>query len=155
MAFSYKNCVEKGLLKKIPASYDKALQSINKAEKWLDEARKTFDGMAFDSSVLASYMVMFHAARAILFNDGYREKSHLCISRYLEEKYVKTAELEKNWIELLDYHREVRHVNQYDLSFLSTREDTGKGLESSLKFLERMKKLLNAQQTPQNVRRIR
>ena len=33
MAFRYKNCIEKGLLRKIPASTDKAIRSINKAEK--------------------------------------------------------------------------------------------------------------------------
>ena len=93
MAFRYKDCIEKGLLRKIPASSDKAKQSIKKAEKWLEEARKTLNGKAFDSSVLASYMVMFHSARAILFHDGYREKSHACVARYLEEKYVKTGEL--------------------------------------------------------------
>jgi uncharacterized protein (UPF0332 family) len=144
MAFRYKDCIEKGLLRKIPASGDKAKQSIKKAEKWLDEANKTLNSKALDSSVLASYMVMFHSARAILFHDGYREKSHACVARYLEEKYVNTGKLEKKWIELLDYHREVRHVDQYDLSFFSTDEEAKKGIESSIKFLNRMKSLLNS-----------
>jgi len=90
MVFKYKDCIEKGLLRKVPSSKDKALQSINKAKKWLEEAKKTLAGEAFDSSVLASYMVMFHSARAILFRDGFRERSHACVARYLEEKYVKT-----------------------------------------------------------------
>ena len=146
MAFRYKDCIEKGLLRKIPASNDKAKQSIKKADKWLEEARKTLNGKAFDSSVLASYMVMFHSARAILFHDGYREKSHAYVARYLEERYVKTGNLEKKWIELLDHHREIRHVDQYDLSFFSTDEEAKKAIESSLKFLERMKSLLNSLQ---------
>ena len=143
MAFRYKDCIEKGLLRKVPASIDKAKQSIKKAEKWLEEARKAINGKAFDSSVLASYMAMFHSARAILFYDGYREKSHTCVARYLEEKYVKIGSLEKKWIELLDYHREVRHVDQYDLSFFSTDEEAEKAVESSVKFLERMEILFN------------
>jgi len=146
MAFRYKDCIEKGLLRKVPASSEKAKQSIKKAEKWLEEARKALNGKAFDSSVLASYMVMFHSARAILFHDGYREKSHACVARYLEEKYAKTGKLEKKWVELLDHHREVRHVNQYDLSFFSTDEEAGKAIESSVKFLERMKSLFNSLQ---------
>lgn len=93
MAFRYKDCVEKGLLRKIPASYDKATQSISKAEKWLDEANKTLSGKAFDSSVLASYMVMFHSARAILFHDGYREKSHACVARYLVLNFLPPSTL--------------------------------------------------------------
>lgn len=146
MAFRYKDCIEKGLLRKVLASSDKGKQSIKKAEKWLEDARNALNGKAFDSSVLASYMVMFHSARAILFHDGYREKSHACVARYLEEKYLKTGKLEKKWIELLDHHREVRHVDQYDLSFFSTDEEAEKAIESSVKFLERMKSLFNSLQ---------
>jgi uncharacterized protein (UPF0332 family) len=143
MAFKYKDCLEKGLLKKIPPSKEKAFSSIKKAEKWLDEAEKTLKSKAFDSSVLASYMVFFHSARAVLFFDGFREKSHACIALYLEEKYVKTGKLERKWIELLDHYRETRHSNQYDLSFYSTEEEAANALDSATKFLERMKELID------------
>jgi uncharacterized protein (UPF0332 family) len=144
MAFRYKDCIEKGLLRKIPASMDKAARSVTKAAKWMEEAQKTLRGKAFDSSVLASYMVMFHSARAILFYDGYREKSHACVARYLEEKYVKTGKLEKKWIELLDHNREIRHADQYDLSFFSTEEEAKNAFESSSQFPKRMKILLDS-----------
>lgn len=143
MVFSYDNCVKQGLLRKIPPSKDKAFRSIEKSEKWLKEAEKTLKSEAFNSSVLASYMVMFHSARAILFFDGFREKSHFCVARYLEEKYVKTGKLEKKWVELFDHHREIRHDDQYDLSFFSTKEEAEKALKSAKEFLSRMKQLLN------------
>lgn len=144
MAFNYNDCVKKGLLRKIPASKDKASRSIEKAEKWLIEAESTFKNSAFNSSVLDSYMIMFHSARAILFFDGWREKSHACVARYLEEKYVKPGKLEKKWVELLDLHRDIRHDDQYDLSFFSTQEDAKKALKSAKEFFERMKMLLNS-----------
>lgn len=65
------------------------------------------------------------------------------MARYLEEKYKKAGQLEKKWIELLDHHREVRHNDQYDLSFFSTEEESKKALESASMFLERMKLLLD------------
>ena len=88
MPLRFKNCIEKGLLRKIPASEDNAIRTIKKAKHWLMEAETTFQSEAYDSSVLSSYFVMFHSARAILFLDGYREKSHACVARYLEEQYV-------------------------------------------------------------------
>lgn len=142
MAFNYNDCVRSGLLRKIPPSRDKALKSIEKAEKWLTEAESTLKSSAFNSSVMDSYLVMFHAARAILFLDGWREKSHACIARYLEERYVKSGKLERKWIELLDLQREIRHDDQYDLSFFSTIEDAEKALKSAREFLEKMKRLL-------------
>lgn len=145
MLFSYDDCIQKGLLRKIPPSKDKAARSLKKAQKWLKEAQNTAKGDAFNSSVLASYMVMFHAARAILFQDGLREKSHACVGRYLEEKYAKKGALEKEWIQLFDHHRQIRHDDQYDLSFFSTKEDADQAVKSANRFLKRMEELLNAQ----------
>ena len=78
---------------------------------------------------------MFHAARSILFYDGYREKSHACIARYLEEKYVKTGKLDKKWIELLDHNREIRHNDQYNISFFSTKTEATNALKAANDFL--------------------
>jgi uncharacterized protein (UPF0332 family) len=135
MPFNYNDCMREGLLRKIPPSKDKATQSLKKAREWFKEAENSLNGDAFSSSILASYMVMFHAARTILFFDGFREKSHVCVARYLEEKYVKTGKLDKKWVELLDHSREIRHNDQYDLSFFSTKEEAGNALMSANDFL--------------------
>lgn len=144
MLFNYNDCMREGLLRKIPPSKDKAIQSLNKAREWLKEAENSLKGDAFNSSILASYMVMFHAARTILFLDGFREKSHACVARYLEEKYVKTGKLDKKWVELLDHSREIRHDDQYDLSFFSTKEEAEKALKSANDFLLAMGQLFKA-----------
>jgi uncharacterized protein (UPF0332 family) len=136
--------MREGLLRKIPPSKDKATQSLKKAKEWLKEAENSLKGDAFNSSILASYMVMFHAARTLLFLDGFREKSHACVARYLEEKYVKTGKLDKRWIELLDHSREIRHNDQYDLSFFSTKEEAEKALKSAEDFLVAIKCLFKS-----------
>ncbi|PIQ89714.1 MAG: HEPN domain-containing protein [Candidatus Omnitrophica bacterium CG11_big_fil_rev_8_21_14_0_20_42_13] len=141
MPFNYNDCMREGLLRKIPPSKDKATQSLKKAREWLKEAENSLKGDAFNSSILASYMVMFHAARTILFLDGFREKSHACVARYLEEKYVKTGKLDKKWVELLDHNREIRHNDQYDLSFFSTKEDAENALKSANDFFAAMESL--------------
>ncbi|MEK6527764.1 MAG: HEPN domain-containing protein [Nitrospirota bacterium] len=144
MPLRFKDCIEKGLLRKISASEDNALRSINKAGSWLKEAQKSFQIKAYDSSVLSSYLAMFHSARAILFFDGYREKSHACVARYLEDNYVRRKKLEKKWVDLLDHNREIRHENQYDLSFYSSDEEAKKALQTAEQFLKRMKHLLDS-----------
>jgi len=143
MPFDFNDCVKENLLRKIPPSKDKAVQSIKKGHQWLEEAENSLKGVAFNSSILASYMAMFHAARSILFIDGYREKSHACVARFLEEKYVKTGKLDKKWVELLDHSREIRHDDQYNLSFISTGEDAEHALESARDFLLAIENLFN------------
>lgn len=141
MQFDYNACVQEGLLRKIPPSKDKAVRSLEKSKRWLEQSEKAISASAFDSSIISSYLAMFHSTRAILFLDGYREKSHACIARYLEEKYVKKNLLETTWIELLDHYRELRHGDQYDLAFSATEEEAKKALESAFKFVERLEKL--------------
>jgi len=141
MPFNYNDCIEKGLLRRIPPSRDKAVQSLKKASEWLKESENSLKAEAYGSTILTSYMAMFHSARAILFFDGFREKSHACVSKYLEEKYVKTGKLDKKWVELLDHNREVRHDDQYNLSFYSSEDDAEKSLESARDFIQSMEKL--------------
>lgn len=141
MPLSYEDCIDKGLLRKIPPSKDNAHRSMGKAQKWLEEAKQIFESKAYNSSVSAAYLAMFHAARSMLFWNGWREKSHACVARYLEQ-YVKKGKLEQKWVNLLDHIREIRHEEQYDLGFFATKEETEKCLDSATHFLSRMKSLL-------------
>ena len=71
-------------------------------------------------------------------------RSHACVARYLEEQYVNKKKLEKRWVELLDHHREIRHENQYDLSFFSSDEEAKNAYMSAETFLQRMKQLFDS-----------
>jgi len=148
MKFDFNYCLKAKLLRKIPPSEDKANQSFKKADQWLAEAKISFEGSAYSSSVLTSYMVMFHAARSMLFLDGYREKSHACVARYLEEKYVKTGKLDTKWVDLLDHSREIRHEDQYNVSFFSTKGEAEKALKSAEDFLLAIKDLFDETKNP-------
>jgi len=134
--------MREGLLRSIPPSPPRALGSMKTAENWLREAAKNLDGGTINSSVMASYLAMFHAARSVLFLDGFREKSHYCIARYLEEKYAKSGALERRWIEILDHQRELRHNSQYDIGFETSEDEAEEALKTSKEFVERMKLLL-------------
>lgn len=140
--FDLNDCIKEGLLRSIPPSSEKAEGSAKAAQRWLEEAEKDFSGKAFNSCVMAAYLAMFHSARAILFFDGFREKSHYCVARYLEEKYVAKRLLERKWVELLDHSRELRHDDQYAISFLATEGEAESAMKAAKEFVERMTKLL-------------
>ena len=140
--YDFHDCIREKLLRRIPSSKEKAEESVNTAKKWLEEAEKSFENDAFNSSVMASYLAIFHSARSILFLDGFREKSHYCVARYLDEIYTKKNLLENKWIELLDHYREIRHDDQYSTSFFATKEESESAVEKAGEFVERMEKLL-------------
>lgn len=140
--FDYEECLKKGLIRKTAPSRDKARQSLKASFKWLEEAEKNISSDALRSSLLSSYLAVFHAARSVLFYDGYREKSHACVARYLEEKYVRKGLLESKWVEMLDHFRETRHTDQYSFNFFTSHEEVEETIGKSREFVARMKKLL-------------
>lgn len=143
MLFDFKECLKKGLIRKTVPSRGKARKSLEASLKWLEEAEKNFEGDALRSSLLSAYLAVFHAARSILFFDGYREKSHACIARYLEEKYVRQGLLETKWVEMLDHFREIRHTDQYSFNFFTSGDESENTINKSKEFVSRMKKLLD------------
>jgi len=142
MRFDIKKLEKLGLLRRIPKSIKKAKESVSTAEAWLREAENNLKSKAFRSCILSSYLAMFHSARACLFVNGFREKSHFAVARFLEDFYVKKNLLEREWIELLDHYRETRHDDQYSTSFIATEDEANNAFNSAKKFVERIKKLL-------------
>ena len=140
--FDYNDCLKKGLIRKIAPSGEKASQSMNIAIKWLEETEKNFVSGALKSSLLSAYLAMFHSARSILYTDGYREKSHACMARFLEANYVRKGQLEPKWVELLDHYREIRHSDQYGINFSTSTEEAEDSIDKSKSFVARMKNLL-------------
>ncbi|KAF1078034.1 HEPN domain-containing protein [Methanogenium sp. MK-MG] len=135
------DCFRKNLLRRVPPSKKKAEDSLTLAESYLEESKKTAAAGARKISINGAYLVWFHAARAVLFRDGIREKSHYCIERYLE-KYVTTGHLEEQWVTLFSRMRTQRHENQYGFGPDPTAEEVASAIEYGARFLARIRVLL-------------
>jgi len=136
----WKECFARGLLREVTPSADKGRMSLGKARNVLDEAKTNLKSRAYDSCVHSSYLAMFHAARAILFRDGVREKSHFCVARYLE-RYVEEGDLDRKWVDLLDRIRDIRHSGQYDLDYSSDIDEAASCLRTAADFIGAMEDL--------------
>jgi uncharacterized protein (UPF0332 family) len=104
-----RECFERRLLRWDAPSPEASRRSIEVAESKLVEARRALGYDLIDSSVILAYTAMFHAARAILFRDGVIEKSHVCLSEYLRENYVKKGKISESYVNALDSARLDRH----------------------------------------------
>jgi len=142
MKYNLNRLLEEELIQGIPKNQEKAKLSMKTSNKWLEEAKKNLKNKTYRSCILSSYLAMFHSARAILYADGYREKSHFAVARYLESQYTDKDKLEEKWIELLDHTREKRHGDQYGISFTTTKKEAKNALNSAEKFTRRMEELL-------------
>lgn len=133
-------CMEKGLIRKIPASREHALASFGKAEDMLNDAKANLGEERFDAAALLGYVSILNCARALLFRDGYTEKSHYCIARYLEAKYSR--ELGVGTILEIDSFRQLRHEVQYSAAYSASESEAKKALDFVQEFLGRVETLL-------------
>lgn len=126
------NCFYKKLLRNVEPSNKKAKLSIKQAKDWLFEAEKNLENNTFKSAHISTYLAFFHSARAILFRDGVREKSHYCIGIYLE-KYVNTGDLEEEYVMLFDRMRSARNTDQYSFQTAPSPEEVKSGIQEAQK----------------------
>src|SRR3989338_7680879 len=95
---NFKECLEKGLLKKNESSKNWVEKEFSISEKFLKSAEKTLEIEEFEISVIAAYDSLFHSARALLFRQGIAEKSHYCLIEALRELYKNDKELIEDFL---------------------------------------------------------
>ena len=110
---SFKRCLEKGKIKEF--SQGKALveKELQIAEKDLLDGKEGFGREKYKWATIQGYYVMFHSARALLYNKNYREKSHYCLIVGLKHFYVDTGELPNYFIEALQKGKALREDADY------------------------------------------
>lgn len=82
---------------------------------------------------------MFHAARSILFRDGIKERSHLCVISYLQETYPQLKRLANQ----LDTYRRNRHNTLYALDFLVSDDEAQQAIEDAEQFYRKIKEIID------------
>jgi len=136
----FDSCVAQGLLRKIPPSARQAEEQLKKARVLLAEAKLALGNDSPNSAVIGAYSAMLDAARAVLFRDGWREKSHACVAKYLEAKYI--GELGEEAVQLFDEYRDKRHKTMYSGDYYPDMEEAARVVSFAEKFINGVKGLL-------------
>ena len=83
---------------------------------------------------------MFHTARALIYAEDYREKSHYCLSVALRVLYIDTRKLSFKFLESLEKAKTLRENADYYGNFSQLG---AKGmLENAEEFLKKAKEIL-------------
>lgn len=136
-------CFERGLLKRTAKSKSIAMQDIKQAEFFLNEAHDLINLKKKEMGAIALYNAAFHAARALLYRDGVKEKSHYCLQKYLEEKYEKTGQIKPEHISLFDLLRGIRQEVQYNVTKIKFEENLEELFDRTEQFIEKIKAILS------------
>ena len=128
-------CFQKGLLKRTAPDMENSARSLKLSMNNIEDAVENLSIHRYRVVAILSYTAMFHAARAILFMDGIKERSHECIPVYLKEKYPELETLAN----ILDSYRRFRHDAIYGLDFVMDEEEAQAALGSAKEFLEKIR----------------
>ena len=132
------DCFSRGLLKKTRPSKDKAEKSLKIAEGYLKKAKDNLKLGHYDVAVTLCYGAMFHSARAVLFVDGVKERSHICLIVYLKRKHPEMR-VQTN---TLDSYRRTRHAVVYGLDADLEEDDANIALDLSEDFVSEIRAFL-------------
>ena len=132
------DCLREGFLKKHRFSPEVIEKELVNAEKHLADARKCIDSEMYGLATVSIYTSMFHAARAILFRDGFKERNHVCVIAYLRKNYPALQE----HVKVLDSYRRARHSALYGIDAEEDPEEAVHGIELAEEFILEVKKIL-------------
>jgi uncharacterized protein (UPF0332 family) len=87
------------------------------AEEDLAEARDRFSHGKYKYATINAYYAIFHAARALFYSKGYRERSHFCLAVALEVLFVDEGLLKSRYVRMLQDTMALREDADYSGSF--------------------------------------
>jgi uncharacterized protein (UPF0332 family) len=113
-------------------------KEIAAAKADLKDAKESLALKKSKWATIQGYYAMFHGARALLYEKGFREKSHHALLVAVRELYV--SEIERSLIQEFEHGMYLRQEADYGLKF------SGRGaqdvIDIAVKMLERTKSIL-------------
>lgn len=132
MSSEFQRCIDDHKLKPFKATKQMIEKELESAGYDLKRAQESLNEGDAKWSTVQSYYAIFHSARALLFNRGYRERSHRCLLIALQELYVRTGELPPEYIDIFRLAMDLREDADY--GFIYDKESAYDLLQNAKKF---------------------
>jgi len=136
-----RECIEQGFLVRIRPDNALVDKALKEAEYDLGSARDALADEDFKWAIIKAYYAMFHAARAVVFALGYKERRHFAVQIVLEN-LAKEGKLEGVWLNYFSAAMDNREGADYRYSY--SKETAEEQVRNAGEFLARMKKLSGA-----------
>lgn len=117
MSEAFKVCLKSRKIFPFPRAKRLVKKELAVAEDDLAEAEDRLKHGKYKYSTINSYYSTFHAARALLYSQGYRERSHHCLSIALEALFVETGTISSRYIQIFKNSMSLRENADYSSSF--------------------------------------
>jgi uncharacterized protein (UPF0332 family) len=113
MINNFEDCLKSGKIKKFSRGKTLSPKEIRLAEEDLRTAEKSFKDKNYRWCIIQIYYSMFHSARALLYFENFRERSHYCLNQAIRELYVKQGKIDVSFPETLSETKNLREAADY------------------------------------------
>ena len=94
MRQEFKDCLDRGKIIRFPQGEKLVVKEINSAHGDLGDAKFGFGHARYKWSTIQAYYAMYHAARALIYSMGCRERNHYCLLAALQALFVDRGTLD-------------------------------------------------------------
>ena len=135
----FKRLIEERKLTRIKIDRKLILKEIEGAISDLEEAKDSLSRKKFKWATIQGYYSMFHAARALLYSKGFREKSHYALLVALRELFSSQLGTEnlRNFDEAMSLREEA------DYSLIFSEEGAKEVVNDAKNLLNKAKEILH------------
>jgi len=135
-----KRLLDERRLVRIRINKDLIVKEMQGARYDLERARKSLSDGDFKWATVQAYYAMFHAAKALLYSQGYTEKSHRALLTAIRELFFRSGELDDGLIEDLSNAMDLREEADYGM--ISSENGASEVVEKAGNFIQRVIEIL-------------
>lgn len=136
----FENCLKRRRLVRFAEARNLVNKEIAESLADLEEAKDRFANGRYKYCTTTAYYAMFHAARALVCSQGYRERSHWCLLVAVEELFAKTGLLEMRLVRALAQAMSLRQDADYAAEYSQTGAQ--KSLTTAKEFIQKAQEIL-------------
>lgn len=136
----FKKCLEDKKIITFTKGKNLFRKEILVARSDLLDAKAGYEYGRYKWSTIQAYYAMFHAARALIFSEGYREKSHYCLAVALRALFVDNGKMDVQSVRDFLNAMNLREAADYESDF--SQDGTKAVIASADKFIEKATAIL-------------
>jgi uncharacterized protein (UPF0332 family) len=113
----FEQCLQRKKIVSFARGERLANKELSVAKSDLSDAKASCDNQRYKWSTVQAYYAMFHAARALVYSRGYREKSHYCLAVALRALFVDEGKMEAQSVRDFLNAMNLRQAADYEAEF--------------------------------------
>lgn len=137
----FSQCLESKKIVSFPRGKRLVKKEFSAARSDLSDARAGYENGRHKWSTIQGYYAMFHAARALVYSRGYREKSHYCLAVALKALFVDegkiNAQLARDFLNAMN----LREAADYEAEF--SQSGAKAAIASAERFIQKAAAILD------------